>query len=160
MTPTATVCFKSLAAKRPRRERVGGKKPKLSTLEIKSVHCDKKPIGRLTKRRVGEEALHTHGLDGDQRDCGSVSRQQHLRLVLQLLACATVKLLLQLGKATSHVSGVAVQDWRVACSDLPWMVQDDHLENRLEKMHINSEGGKYMKVSVLAALNRPELRSC
>lgn len=96
---------------------------------MKSAHRDKKPTGGLTEWRVGEETLHAHGLDGDQSDGGSVSGHQHLRLVLQLLACAAVKLLLQLGEATSHVSRVAVQDWGVARSDLPWMVQDDHLEN-------------------------------
>lgn len=86
------------------------------------MRCDKKLIGGLTEGRVGEEALHTHGLDGDQCDCSSISRQQHLRLVLQLLARAAVKLLLQLGEATGNVSSVAVQDWRVSCSDLSWMI--------------------------------------
>lgn len=43
-----------------------------------------------------EEALHTHGLSRNQFDRRSVSRHQDLRVVLQFLACAAVKSLLQL----------------------------------------------------------------
>lgn len=51
-------------------------------------------------------------------------------MVLQFLPCAAINLLPQLSKAAGHMGGVAVQDWRVASFDPPWMVQDDHLTGK------------------------------
>lgn len=69
-----------------------------------------------------EEALHTHGLYRNQFDRCSISRHQDLRVVLQFLACAAVKFLLQLREPAGDVGSVAVQHWGVASFYLPWMV--------------------------------------
>ncbi|KPP79594.1 hypothetical protein Z043_100823, partial [Scleropages formosus] len=46
---------------------------------------------------------------------------------MTLLAGAAVDLLLEFCKLAGDVSCVAVNDRRVACADLTWMIQDDHL---------------------------------
>lgn len=83
---------------------------------------------RLTQRRILREALHTHRFAWDHVHNGSISRLQGFGVVLQLLSRTTVNLLLQLGKLAGNVSGVAVNDRRVACTNLPRVIQNDNLK--------------------------------
>ena len=82
----------------------------------------------LTQRRVLGEALHTHGLSGHHGDDGGVARLEGLGVVLQLLAGATVDLLLELAELAGDVGGVAVQHGGVALGDGTGVVQDDDLQ--------------------------------
>jgi len=86
-------------------------------------------VRELTKRGVGREALHTHGLARDHVNNGSISRFKSLGVVLKLLARTTVDFLLELSKLAGDVSSVAVQHWGVALRDLPRVVQDDDLRD-------------------------------
>lgn len=60
-------------------------------------------------------------------------------MVLQLLARAAVELLLQLSETAGDVGCVAVQNWGVACFDLPWMVQDYYLRQKQGLVETNQK---------------------
>lgn len=64
----------------------------------------------LTKGWVLGEALHTHRLARNHLHDGRITRFQGFGVVLQLLAGASVDLLLQLSKLAGDVCGVAVDD--------------------------------------------------
>lgn len=85
----------------------------------------------LTKRRILREALHTHGFPRDHVHNGGIPRLEVLGIILKFLSRAAVNLLLELSKLAGNVCSVAVQHWSITSTDLPWVVQDDHLMQRI-----------------------------
>jgi hypothetical protein len=83
--------------------------------------------GETSKRGVVGEGLNAHGLGGNHLDDGGVTRLDELRAGLDGLAGTAVDLLKELRELASNVSGVAVEDGRVAGADLTRVVEDDDL---------------------------------
>ena len=66
-------------------------------------------------------------LGGDHVDDGGITGFDFLGEVLHLLAGTAIDLLDELLEFAGDVSGVAIQDWGVAVSDLTGVVEDDDL---------------------------------
>jgi hypothetical protein len=84
-----------------------------------------------SKRGEFREGLHAHGLGWDQLDDGGVARLDGLGVGLGGLTGTTIDLLLDLVKLAGNVSGVAIQDGRVAVADLAGVVQHDDLSGEV-----------------------------
>jgi len=89
------------------------------------------PDGEATQRRELGEGLHTHGLAGDEGDDGGIAGLDELGRVLGGLAGTPVALLLDLGELAGNVGRVAIQDGRVAVSNLPGVVKHDDLSGEV-----------------------------
>jgi len=83
--------------------------------------------GESTEGWVLGESLDAHGLGWDHVDDGGITRLDLLGEVLHLLAGTAIDLLDELLELAGDVSGVAIQDWGVAVSDLTGVVEDDDL---------------------------------
>lgn len=83
--------------------------------------------GETAERGVVGEGLNAHGLGGNHLDDGSVTRLDELGARLDGLAGTTVNLLEELRELAGNVSGVAVEDGRVAGADLTGVVEDNDL---------------------------------
>jgi len=82
------------------------------------------------RREVGE-GFHAHGLGGDQLDDGGIARLDGLGIGFDGLTSTTINLFLNFVEFASNVSGVAIQDRRVAVANLSGMVQDNDLSGEV-----------------------------
>jgi hypothetical protein len=83
--------------------------------------------GETTEGWVLGEGLDAHGLGGDHANNGGITRLDLLGEVLHLLAGTAIDFLQELLELAGNVGGVAIQNGRVAVSDLTGVVQDNDL---------------------------------
>ena len=80
-----------------------------------------------TERWVFVVGLDTHGLAWDKLGNASITGLDELGVVLKRLASSTIDLLLELSELAGDVSGMAIEDGRVAGTNLTGVVKDDDL---------------------------------
>jgi len=83
--------------------------------------------GESSKWWVLREGLDAHWLGGGHEDDGGITRLDLLGEVFHLLTGSSIDLLLEFGELAGDVGSVAIEDWRVAVSDLTRVVHDDDL---------------------------------
>jgi len=80
-----------------------------------------------SKRRVFGVSLDAHGLAWDKFDHSGITGLDGLGILLSDGTSSTIDLGLDLSELAGNVGGVAIQDRRVAITDLPGVVEDNDL---------------------------------
>ncbi|KAK5823830.1 hypothetical protein PVK06_018593 [Gossypium arboreum] len=85
------------------------------------------PDSISSKGWVLRESLHNHRLGGNHLYHPCITILQELALLLEFLSRSPVDHGQQFRKFHSNVGGMAVKDWGISVSNLPWVVHDDDL---------------------------------
>jgi len=80
-----------------------------------------------TERGEAREGFHAHGLGRLKANDTGITGLDELGSCLGSFTSTTIDLLQDLSELAGDVSGVAIQDWRVAVADLSRVVEDDDL---------------------------------
>ena len=83
--------------------------------------------GETTERWVGVVLLDAHGLAGHKLGNARITRLDELGVRLHDLTRPAIDFLDELGELACDVGGMAVEHWRIACTDLARVVEDDDL---------------------------------
>ena len=87
--------------------------------------------GETSKRWEVRESFHAHGLRWHQFDDGGISGFDGFGISFYGFTSTTINLLLDFVELASNMSGVAIQDRRVAIANLTGMVQDNDLSGEV-----------------------------